>query len=141
MRLLDYRLLGSTRARRRGSPVSLTALIDVVFILLLFFMLTTSFTQWRSMEVVVDTPGAIAEPSADEPVIARLLADGTLRIGEQSVTAPFERALLRPLLAAAGTQPLILEPAGDASTQLVVDALDALAAAGAKRLSLANGAD
>ncbi|MBK6278385.1 MAG: biopolymer transporter ExbD [Gammaproteobacteria bacterium] len=33
------------------SRISLTALIDVVFILLLFFMLTTQFTRWRSLDV------------------------------------------------------------------------------------------
>ena len=36
---------------KRKNPITLTPLIDVVFILLLFFMLTYSFVPWR----VVDT--------------------------------------------------------------------------------------
>lgn len=41
---------------RRGKKVSLTALIDVVFILLMFFMITSSFSQWRSLKL--DSSGA-----------------------------------------------------------------------------------
>jgi biopolymer transport protein ExbD len=141
MRLLDYSLLGSAPSRRRGSPVSLTALIDVVFILLLFFMLTSSFTQWRSLDVVVDTPGAAADVTPEEPLIVRLSGDGALLISEHRVPAPFDRAQLLALAAGLDTRPVILEPAGDASTQQVVNALDALKAVGAARLSLANGAD
>ncbi|THK40217.1 hypothetical protein E8Q33_15080, partial [Methylophaga sp. SB9B] len=36
-------------AKRR--LISLTPLIDVVFILLLFFMLSSGFTQWRQMDI------------------------------------------------------------------------------------------
>lgn len=46
---------------KRKNAISLTPLIDVVFILLLFFMLTSSFVPWR----IVDTP--LSVPS-DTPV-------------------------------------------------------------------------
>ncbi|MBO8087018.1 MAG: biopolymer transporter ExbD, partial [Marichromatium sp.] len=44
-------------ARRvRRNPISLTPLIDVVFILLLFFMLASHFDQWRAL--ALDARGA-----------------------------------------------------------------------------------
>ncbi|WCN11937.1 biopolymer transporter ExbD [Marinomonas mediterranea] len=47
---------------KRKTGISLTPLIDVVFILLLFFMLTSSFVPWR----IVDTPLAVSSaPKAD----------------------------------------------------------------------------
>ena len=36
--------------------IGLTPLIDVVFILLLFFMLTSSFFQWQSLDLTMSTP-------------------------------------------------------------------------------------
>ena len=45
------------KPRRRRSPISLTPLIDVVFILLVFFMLASSFLDWRSI--------TLAAPSAE----------------------------------------------------------------------------
>jgi biopolymer transport protein ExbD len=41
---------------KRKNAISLTPLIDVVFILLLFFMLTSTFVPWR----LVDTPLSVA---------------------------------------------------------------------------------
>jgi biopolymer transport protein ExbD len=43
--------LSLTSTMRRAKPISLTALIDVVFILLMFFMLTSSFSQWQILDL------------------------------------------------------------------------------------------
>ncbi|TDO95830.1 ExbD/TolR family protein [Marinomonas balearica] len=55
---------------KRKTGISLTPLIDVVFILLLFFMLTSSFVPWR----IVDTPLAIASsPTKDVTPLERVV--------------------------------------------------------------------
>lgn len=126
---------------RRPIPISLTALIDVVFILLLFFMLSSSFVQWRSLDLTVDTPGAAAAAEPEPPLVISLTVNGDLVIDETTVpsTAP------PPMLVAALTphfeRALVLEPAGDATTQQVVAALERLTVAGAKHLTLANAAE
>ncbi|MCK7613753.1 ExbD/TolR family protein [Roseibium sediminicola] len=47
------------RARRR--PVGLTSLIDVIFLLLLFFMLASSFTRYQSLDVSSGAAGGGAD--------------------------------------------------------------------------------
>ncbi|MDO6805130.1 biopolymer transporter ExbD, partial [Wenyingzhuangia sp. 1_MG-2023] len=61
---------------RRARPISLTALIDVVFILLMFFMLTSSFTQWLTMPLA--SQSASSEPAETEelPQLLVLHQDG-----------------------------------------------------------------
>src|SRR3546814_18552679 len=54
--------LRSKGGRRR--LISLTPLIDVVFILLVFFMLASSFVDWRA--IVLDTPAAATRAGASE---------------------------------------------------------------------------
>lgn len=56
---------------KRRQVVSLTPLIDVVFILLVFFMLASSFLDWRSIEL--DAAAASTE-KANDPVETPLLA-------------------------------------------------------------------
>ena len=58
------------RTLQPDSPeVSLTALIDVVFLLLIFFMVSTTF-EWRT-ELGIELPAASAEESeAEEAVVA-----------------------------------------------------------------------
>lgn len=66
------------RKSQRKVLISLTPLVDIIFILLVFFMLASSFLDWRS--VVLQTP-AQARPNIQKPV-------KTLRIrltGEQEI--------------------------------------------------------
>ena len=52
---------------RRAKPISLTALIDVVFILLMFFMLTSSFSQWQMLALV--KPSSHEQAKQDSPPV------------------------------------------------------------------------
>ena len=79
--------LDSNRARRR-SIISLTPLIDVVFILLLFFMLTTRFQHYQAMVLKVPARNSIATSQSDiKPVILEVNSDGRVSInGELPIT-------------------------------------------------------
>lgn len=60
--------------------VSLTPLIDVVFLLLIFFMLASSFLQTQSIAVLTPAPNP-EEVETDRHVVeVWVLADGTLRL-------------------------------------------------------------
>ena len=48
------------RSRRKG--ISLTPLIDVVFILLMFFMLTFTFTRWKAVDLRFPVAGSGIAP-------------------------------------------------------------------------------
>lgn len=64
--------------------ISLTSLIDVVFILLLFFMLTTSFSQWRVINV--STAASIQTDSNKETVSLLLMPDETVNHYARNIT-------------------------------------------------------
>ena len=59
--------------------IGLTPLIDVVFLLLLFFMLASSFERFAEIELQAARAGA-ADPLAARPVFIRLHADGRLDV-------------------------------------------------------------
>jgi biopolymer transport protein ExbD len=61
--------------RRRRKPVSMTSLIDVIFLLLLFFMLSSTFTRFAEVEFSAGRAGAMA-PGTVPDVLLRL-SDGT----------------------------------------------------------------
>lgn len=75
--------------RRRGMA-SLTPLIDVVFLLLIFFMLTTSFLQTQSLAVVTPAPSVDELPTDARVVEIWLLGNGTIAIDG----TPVERSAL-----------------------------------------------
>ena len=64
------------RQRRDELAINLTPLIDVVFLLLIFFMVSTSFTS--ETQLAVNLPEATGEPATDSPLKLDLMisADG-----------------------------------------------------------------
>jgi biopolymer transport protein ExbD len=54
------------KTKRRRIPISLTPLIDVVFILLVFFMLASSFQKTRTIEMVAPSQSRSKSTSNDE---------------------------------------------------------------------------
>ncbi len=69
-------LSGSRRVK-----VSLTPLIDVVFILLLFFMLTTQFSKQQAMRIQLpDTDASVSPSQATDKLRLALLSDGRITV-------------------------------------------------------------
>ncbi len=56
-------------APRRRAAISLTPLIDVVFILLVFFMLASSFLDWRAISLDTVEPPPTARKASDKPAL------------------------------------------------------------------------
>lgn len=70
--------LAHNLAKRR--IISLTPLIDVVFILLLFFMLSTQFTRPKAMVVSVPADNIPAVPDDGSSLTLQILADGNIKV-------------------------------------------------------------
>ena len=109
-------------------------LIDVVFILLLFFMLSTSLI--RAREIPVDFPTPNAEPSAREVRTIRLESEDGAYSFEGRRYGAAEGEALRGLIADDPSAPYAIDTAPDVSTQALVTLLDRLKMAGAENLSL-----
>lgn len=63
------------RPRARRKPVGLTSLIDVIFLLLLFFMLASSFTRYQSLDI---SSGQAGGGTAVRPAYLRVHTAETL---------------------------------------------------------------
>jgi len=127
----------SNRRGRRRPLISLTPLIDVVFILLVFFMLASSFLDWRAIDL--DTPARTAsQTSLEGAILVEVRRDG-LRLSGR----PVERAQLASQVAerleTRPDRPVLVKPADGIVLQETVDVLDRLTAAGVTDLSLIRG--
>lgn len=122
------------RPRPRRTLISLTALIDVVFILLVFFMLASSFLDWRSIALTAPTAGAQAAPM-EGAMLVEIRAAG-LRLSGRSVTLDQLEGRIRERLATKRDQAVFLKPAPGVPLQEAVAVLDRLTAAGVANLSL-----
>lgn len=101
--------------------MSLTSLIDVVFLLLLFFMLTSTFTRHR--EITLPSAGA-GTATAPAPVFLRLGPDEILVNGRASTLADLAASVGD--MAGAGGTPVLVSLAQGVTAQRLVDVLAAL---------------
>ena len=127
------------RQTRSEEPrIDITPLIDVVFLLLIFFMVTTTFQQETRLKV--DLPEAVSgAPSVrQERIVLEVSAEGGYQLQGEAVAS--SREALRAALAAlgpAGERPLVLQADGKAPHDAVVRAMDAARLSGFDKLSIA----
>ncbi len=134
--------------RRKKIPleISMTPMIDVVFLLLIFFMVTTTFN--RQTELKINLPEAKGVEAEDKQKIITLVidADGTYFISDDS--GQFHQlinqklsTLKRALIQAAGNSrqiPFVISADGKTPHQAVISALDIAAQLGFKRITFAT---
>lgn len=134
MRLRDNR-------RREDPEISLTPLIDVVFLLLIFFMVSTTFT--RLSEITVDLPEAQAAPAEQERDVIDIVIDvqGRYFVNDKLLVNRQTDTLRRALEEQAkGKRDQTVMISADAQTphQAVITAMDAARQAGILHVSLAT---
>jgi biopolymer transport protein ExbD len=123
---------------RRRALISLTPLIDMVFILLVFFMLASSFQHWRAITVSAAVPES-AGSEQKGALLIQVRPDG-LRLGGHSLSLSAIGEQVRQRQLEQPGQTVLVEPMAGVPLQLVVQVLDHLSAIGVVNLSLSAGA-
>jgi biopolymer transport protein ExbD len=125
-------LLASS-GRRRRAVISLTPLIDVVFILLVFFMLASSFLDWRSIDLA--PPASAGAGSAMTGAMLLEIREDGLRLGGHVLPMAEVERRIGARLKEAPDQRVLIKPADGVALQATVDVLDRLSAIGVSDLS------
>ncbi|EIK45654.1 ExbD/TolR family protein [Cellvibrio sp. BR] len=127
------------RQQVEDQGINLTPLIDVVFLLLIFFMVSTTFT--KETHLSVDLPEAVGEQSSDLPEQIEILinSDGSYSVNGLALVNN-QVATLRSALekTSEGNNQVPLVITADAKTphQAVVQAMDVAGQLGFARLSI-----
>ena len=125
--------------RRPEVSINLTPLIDVVFLLLIFFMVSTSFSELT--QLVVDLPEAEGAPaSADSTVLLVVDVQGNMTLDGEPVPndAGGLSAALRQSLSGNTDIPVTLSADAMTPHQYVVTAMDVAAQLNITRLTIAT---
>lgn len=105
--------------------IGLTPLIDVVFILLLFFMLATSFQQSHSILLKFST-GTAPNPQTDRPVLTLRLTPNELLFDGRTIRVAQLAAQLDQRLASEPALTVVVRGASMVSVQRMVQVVDQL---------------
>jgi len=126
-----------TGRRRRGAEaaIEMAPLIDMVFILLIFYIVSTSFVQ--DAGVVVNRPQSrSAEPLTTRYLPVAITKVGTVHVAGRTI-APDEEGPIAGALKELGAKRVVIQADREVPTGLLLRVLDTCKAAGAETVDVA----
>lgn len=129
--------------RQRAQPeVNLTSLIDVVFLLLIFFMVSTSFTKQSQINISLpEAEAATASEAPAEQIDIMITANGSYLVnGRELINNRAEtiRNAIRKVSNGNNDLPLSISADANAKHQNVVTAMDVAGRLGFTKISIAT---
>ena len=116
--------------------VNLTPMLDIVFIMLIFFVVTASFIKEAGIDV--NRPGAItAERKIRASILIAINEDGHIWIDKRQVDERAVRANIERLLAENPQGSVVIQADRKAKTGVLVKIMDAARLAGVENVSIA----
>lgn len=131
------------KAKSRAPALALTSMLDVIFLLLCFFVTISVFSQWES-EIAITLPAA---KTAEQPerlpgeIIVNLAADGTVKVNGAVLPLPELKARLAKIAKFYPGQPVIIRADKTVRYESLVKVIDTCRAADVWNFSLATTAE
>jgi len=129
------RLLYATQSKTE--EINVSPLIDIVFILLIFFIVTTVFVEETGVEVRRPQAASAADLEKESILIA-ITADGKVVYGGNEIGVRGVRGVVRRLIKQDPEMPVIVQADEAASIETYTRVHDEAALAGATRINLAT---
>ena len=122
--------------KRGGFELNVVPLIDVVFVLLIFTILTSSLT--KETGVTVDKPQAQSAGELNrQSILVAITREGTVHVNERQVDLESLQDVLHRMLSENALGEVVLIADRASNTGLLVNVMDACNLAGAKKISVA----
>jgi len=121
-----------------GKPeISMAPLIDVVFLLLIFFVVTTVFPENRGF--VIEKPeSSMSEQLALKKITFTLTKDGGIAFEDKAISVSDIERLIKESLRANPDIAVLIQADKRATTDILIKTMDAIKAAGIKRVGIAT---
>lgn len=123
--------------KRRKVTINITSLIDVVFLLLIFFMVSTTFIDQPGISLDLPNAQSTVEAEPDE-VILTISPDGNLYLDGKQILLKQLKAALENKFDQHPNKTLILKADKDVSHGIVVQVMDTAKIVGIEKLVVAT---
>jgi biopolymer transport protein ExbD len=124
------------------AEINITPMLDIVFIMLIFFIVTTSFVRETGLEVARPSNTPPQQVAVEKgPIVVRIDATSQISMDGRFLERRAVQANLERQKAERPDSPLIIAAHPDADTEALVTILDAARAVGIESVSVASSED
>ncbi|MCB0317811.1 MAG: biopolymer transporter ExbD [Bdellovibrionales bacterium] len=125
--------------KRLENLFDLTPLIDVVFLLLIFFMLTSTMMIQEGLDL--DLPGSKSSGTVDQsPLVLSIDKSGKLLFKDKELSIDSLQNQLKDIFQINPNEPVVIKSDKTVPVQDLVDIMDAIRSSGGSNISLATSA-
>jgi len=129
-------IMNMVQQQEEESEINLTPMLDVVFIMLIFFIVTASFVKEAGIEVNrPDAPTAVKQENAN--ILVAISANNEIYIDRRRIDPRSVRANIERLHAENPQGSVIIQADEDSNTKYLVEVMDAARQAGVFNVSIA----
>jgi biopolymer transport protein ExbD len=131
-----------TRRPKEDPEINLISLIDIALLLVIFFMLSSTFMQEGRLKI--ELPQASLAPTGKQktdPIVVAVTQSGSYRVNDRELINSSPDTLRAAIIEVAGadrSKPVTVRADGRASHQSVVSAMDVLGKLGFVKLNIAT---
>lgn len=129
-----------SRRNRESLELNITPLIDVVFLLLIFFMVSTTFT--RETQLLIDLPESSIDARLEEEVVDISISKrGSIAVNQRLIYDADLESLIRAITEVSGTKntvPIVIRADAETPHQSVIMAMDAAGRLGFTKIKIAT---
>ena len=122
---------------RSKVELNVAPLIDIVFLLLIFFMLASTFIRPESIDLVIHGPTSAAS-APEKPLLVQIASNGSIKLNGLILSLRDLEMELRARTVGSLEPTITIQTEDDVSVQLLVQVMDEINTAGLNNISLSS---
>ena len=124
------------KKQKKRLDLNIAPLIDIVFLLLIFFMLTSEFTDFKTIDMISPNQSSAIEKNNQVPIIINLSDKGLIKIDNSNVNMEELAAIIKNKLNNSQNDKIIISTFNETKINLLINIVDTIRSLGIENIAL-----
>lgn len=121
---------------KKNIEINVAPLIDVVFLLLIFFMLASEFTDFKTIDMISPNQSEIDQPESNLPLIINLSEKGVINIDSKEVSFNKLTETVKDKLSNKKETKIIISTPHETKVNILIKIVDTIRGLGIENIAL-----
>ena len=121
---------------KKNIEINVAPLIDVVFLLLIFFMLASEFTDFKTIDMISPNQSEVDQPEANLPLIINLSEKGVINIDSKEVSFNKLTQTVKDKLSNKKETKIIISTPHETKVNILIKIVDTIRGLGIENIAL-----
>ena len=124
------------KKQKKNTEINVAPLIDIVFLLLIFFMLTSEFTDFKTIDMISPNKSNTTIQKSELPIVINLSANGTIEIDNVNIDLMDLSSTVKDKLMNSKNNKVIISTLNETKINLLINIVDAIRSLGIENIAL-----